>query len=57
MDIIIEEFEKQLLKAINSGRDTDYVWNGEDEVAVEIFNEEDAKFSIMNLLREHKLIV
>ena len=56
MDITIEEFEKQLLKAINSGRDTDYIWNGEDEVMVDVFNEENAKFSIMQLLREHKLI-
>ena len=54
--IDIKQLEKDILNAINSGKDIDYVFNGEDEILVDIFYENHATDCVMQVLRNYKLI-
>ena len=49
------DFRKELQTAIESGKDTDYCWNGEDEVMVETFDEGYALAQVIEVLEKHLL--
>lgn len=49
------DFDLDLLEAIGSGYQTDYVFDGTDEVLTETFNKSIAKESILVVLDKHKI--
>lgn len=49
------DFRKDLQDAIESGRDIDYCWNGEDEIAVDTFDEGYAFAQVIEVLEKHLL--
>jgi hypothetical protein len=53
--IASDDFRKELQDAIESGRDTDYCWNGEDEVPVDTFDEGYALSEVIKVLEKHLL--
>lgn len=44
---------EQLRTALDSGKEVDYCWNGEDEVRVEIFNTDDALRLVTDVFKIH----
>jgi hypothetical protein len=47
-----KQFLKKLEDAIEQGKDTDYGFNGEDEIAYDIFLTHDAMSAVLSVLRE-----
>lgn len=46
-----KDFQDELKKAIDSGKWTDYHFNGEDEYPVEVFDVENANANVMEVLK------
>lgn len=46
-----KSFQEELKQAIESGKSTDYAFNGEDEYPVEVFELETANAQVMEVLK------
>lgn len=46
-------FKEKLLEAIECGEDTDYLWNGEDEMRVDSFDSQVALDKVLELLTSY----
>jgi hypothetical protein len=48
-------FQKELKEAIESGKETDYAYDGEDEYPVETYNEDWALKQVIEVIQKHLL--
>lgn len=48
-----EQFIKELEQAIESGKSTDWGWNGTDEVQYDIFETDTARNQVIELLKKY----
>jgi Tfp pilus assembly pilus retraction ATPase PilT len=53
---LTDELKEKIKDAIESGKDVDYGYNGEDEYRIDIFETETALNAVIRVLKEEKLI-
>ena len=47
-----EDFKKQIEEAIECGKETDYEYNGEDEIKIDVFSTEFAVLQVIEVINK-----